>query len=435
MSFPKDFIWGAATSYYQIEGAVDVDGRGESIWDRFCRVPGNIKDGSSGDRACEHYLRIDEDVSLMRLLNLDAYRFSIAWPRIQPFGHGKPNQKGIDFYRRLVDNLLKNGIAPFGTLYHWDLPQALEDEGGWVSRDIVERFADYARIVFAALPDVDYWVTHNEPWVSSYLGYAEGVKAPGLCDWQLATQAAHHLLLSHGRAVDVYRELRPAGHIGIVLDMSPCYGEPAAAKRFSGYRNGWFLDPIIRGSYPPDMVSLYESKGVMAEVKDGDLEIISRPIDFLGINYYQPSRLRHLDDGSILEVEKTPRQPLTNMGSEVCPEAFAELLTTINRDYDLPPIYITENGASYVDVVGKNFTVDDPQRLDYIRRHLQALDDAIASGVDVRGYFAWSLLDNFEWEQGYAQRFGIVYVDFETQVRIPKSSALWYADFIRQSKA
>ena len=294
MTFPRDFVWGAATAAYQIEGAADVDGRGESIWDRFCRTPGNVANGDTGDRACDHYHRWPEDLDLMASLGVRGYRFSVAWPRIQPEGRGAANRKGIDFYRRLVEGMLEREISPLATLYHWDLPQRLQDEGGWASREIVDRFVDYAQLVFDGLGDlVDTWITHNEPWVTAFLGYGYGVKAPGIADWPQALAAAHHALLSHGRAVNAFRADGGRGEIGITLDLTHVTGDPEAARRLDGHRNRWFLDPVLRGGYPADTVELYEERvGPLDFVRPGDLEEIAAPIDFLGVNFYQPAAVR-----------------------------------------------------------------------------------------------------------------------------------------------
>jgi beta-glucosidase len=437
LAFPPDFVWGAATAAFQIEGATSADGRGESIWDRFCATPGKVLGGDTGERACDHYNRWAADLDLMQSLGLDAYRFSIAWPRIQPTGRGAANERGLDFYRRLVEGMLERGIRPFATLYHWDLPQALEDEGGWVARDTAERFAAYAELVFDALGDlVQDWITHNEPWVASFLGYGSGTKAPGIADWGKAMAASHHILLSHGRVVEAFRAGGREGRIGITLDLTPVYGDEGAARRTDGYRNRWFLDPVLRGSYPEDMVALYESHaGPFACVRDGDLATISAPNDFLGVNFYHPTRVTDAPGADILAAAHHPQEPVTAMGWEVDPAAFVDLLTRLDRDYPgHPPLFVTENGAAYEDTV-EGDAVDDPQRLDYIRGHVGAVEEAIRRGVDLRGYFVWSLLDNFEWELGYGKRFGIVHVDYATQRRIPKRSAFGYRDLVAAAKS
>jgi beta-glucosidase len=438
MTFPAEFVWGAATAAYQIEGATEADGRGESIWDRFCRTPGKVANGDTGDRACEHYYRWREDLDVMSSLGLQGYRFSISWPRIQADGRGPANPKGIDFYRRLAEGLLERGIAPLATLYHWDLPQALQDEGGWASREVVDRFEVYAELVFEGLGDlVQDWVTHNEPWVTSFLGYGFGTKAPGIQDWPAAVTSAHHVLLSHGKAVTAFRERRRTGRIGITLDLTQVYGDAEAALRLDGNRNRWFLDPVLRGSYPADMVDLYEERlGPLEFVQPGDLEEIAVPIDFLGVNFYQPAVARlAAGDGLVGVQELPPDGPTTAMGWRVAPSALTELLLRVKRDYREVPLLITENGASFDDPpVDGDGVVEDPQRVEYLRDHIAAVERAIGAGVDVRGYYVWSLLDNFEWEHGYSSRFGIVGVDFESQRRTPKRSALWYRDLITEHR-
>jgi beta-glucosidase len=434
MTFPRDFVWGAATAAYQIEGAAEADGRGESIWDRFCRTPGKVANGDTGDRACDHYHRWPEDLDLMVSLGVRAYRFSVAWPRIQPEGRGAANRRGIDFYRRLVEGMLERGISPLATLYHWDLPQRLQDDGGWASREIVDRFTDYARLVFDGLGDlVDTWITHNEPWVTSFLGYGFGVKAPGVADWSQALAAAHHSLLSHGRAVHAYRAGGGRGEIGITLDLTHVTGEPEAARRLDGHRNRWFLDPVLRGGYPADMVELYEERvGPLDFVQPGDLEEIAAPIDFLGVNFYQPAAVRSDIADLPLSVEQVPWEgPRTAMGWTVEPSSLTALLLRLKRDYGDVPLVITENGASYDDPpLDGQAVIEDPQRVAFLSGHVEAVERAVEAGVDVRGYYVWSLLDNFEWEHGYDSRFGIVAVNFDNLKRTPKRSALWYRDLI-----
>jgi beta-glucosidase len=436
--FPKHFRFGAATAAIQIEGAADV--RGQSIWDSFSRVPGSVSDGATPDVACDHYHRWREDLDLMVELGLGTYRFSISWPRVLPHGTGTPSHEGVDFYRRLLEGLHERGIRPLATLYHWDLPQALHDRGGWPARDTANRFAEYAALVYEELGDlVDDWITINEPWVVSFLGHGLGTKAPGRRDWAEAIRVAHHALVAHGLAVDALRELgRGDATVGITLDLwptEPATSSPedeAAARRWDGAHNRWFLDPVLRGAYPADVVEWYEPRvGALDCVLDGDLELISRPIDFLGVNYYSRDVVGADPQGGLLELARTaPSGPTTGMGWEVAPASLHALLLRLKHDYGDLPISITENGAAYDDPVPTNGLVEDPERLEYLRGHLDAVRRAVADGVDVRSYFTWSLLDNFEWEHGYDKRFGIVYVDYETQRRIPKRSALWYRDFI-----
>jgi beta-glucosidase len=433
------FVWGAATAAFQIEGATKVDGRGESIWDRFAATEGNVDLGDTGEPACEHYYRWRDDLDLMKSLGLEGYRFSISWPRIQPTGRGPANPRGLDFYRALVEGMLERGIRPLATLYHWDLPQALEDEGGWASRDVVDRFTDYAAILFDHLGDlVADWITHNEPWVTSFLGYAHGTKAPGVTDWPTALRAAHHALLAHGATVKAYRGANGTGNIGITLDLtvakpaSASRADRAAAARRDGYQNRWFLDPVFRRSYPADMVELYEEQfGELDFVRDGDLELIAQPIDFLGVNFYRPNVVAAADDDSVLGLtEVDPGGEHTAMGWPIVPSALTELLVRLDRDYGGVPFVITENGAAFEDRLDGADVVEDDRRVAYLAGHIEALQRAREQGVDVRGYYVWSLLDNFEWEHGYGRRFGIVFVDFQTQRRIPKRSALWYRDLI-----
>jgi beta-glucosidase len=442
--YPRGFKFGAATAAYQIEGAWDEDGRGESIWDRFCRVPGAVAGGATGDVACDHYHRWREDLDLLAAMRIESYRFSISWSRVQPDGRGPLNPHGVRFYRQLVEGLLERGIEPAPTLYHWDLPQALQDHGGWGARDTIERFAEYARLMAAELGDVvARWVTHNEPWVIAFLGHAEGRKAPGLRDWRMALRVSHHLLVSHGLAVQALRAGTPSGTpVGITLNLHPQRpvsnsDEDRAATRIAdGHANRWFLDPVLRGRYPEDMVELFARRfGPLDVVRPGDLDLIAQPIDFLGVNYYFPHRvaadpaaeplgLRHAD----------PVGPLTSMGWEQDPSGLHEVLVRVREDYGDIPVAITENGAAFDDGEIVDGRVEDPARVEYLQGHLAALGRAIADGVDVRRYYVWSLLDNFEWEHGYEQRFGIVHVDYETQRRAPKRSGLWYRDHIAESR-
>ena len=430
------FTWGVATSSYQIEGAATAGGRGPSIWDTFSRVPGAVINGDSGDVACDHYHRYNEDLDLIKWLGVNAYRFSIAWPRIFPQGAGSPNQAGIDFYDRLIDGALERGITPWPTLYHWDLPQALEDKGGWNSRATSERFAEYAHLMAEKFGDrVKNWTTLNEPFCSAWLGYLYGVMAPGIKDLQTAINASHHLLLGHGLATQAIRSVASDLRVGIVLNLTPAIplneNDELAAKYADGFDNRWYADPVFKGSYPQDMV---EGFGKEVPIHAGDMQSISAPLDFLGINFYTRQTVT-LDESA----KPLPYRPVmvdgverTAMGWEVHPESLTNIIMRVYRDYAPKEIYITENGSAWDDSV-INDKVDDPRRVSYLERHLDAMLAAKAQGAPVNGYFAWSLMDNFEWAFGYSKRFGIVYVDYETQKRIPKSSAYYYRERIKNS--
>ncbi|MHB0859362.1 MAG: GH1 family beta-glucosidase [Anaerolineae bacterium] len=433
LSFPEGFLWGTATASYQIEGG--WADRGESIWDHFCRWPGKVATGATGEVADDHYHLYREDVALMAELGLDAYRFSVAWPRVLPEGTGAVSEKGLDFYDRLVDELLKTGITPFATLYHWDLPWALQMRGGWAARDTVYRFADYVELVTQRLGDrVRNWITHNEPWVVAFLGNQTGVHAPGWEDLGLALQVSHHLLLSHGLAVPIIRECSPQSRVGITLNLSPTYPasesreDKAAAWRHDGYANRWFLDPLFRGSYPQDMLDHY---GYLApRIAPGDLESIGRPIDFLGVNNYSRAVVRHAP-GRFLDAESLhPEGEYTAMDWEVYPQGLTDLLVRLHRDYSPAELYITENGCAYPDTVADDGHVHDARRVAYLRQYLAAAQRAIQQGVPLKGYFLWSFMDNFEWAYGYTRRFGITYVDFATLRRILKDSAWFYRSVI-----
>jgi beta-glucosidase len=442
VQFPQGFLWGAATSSYQIEGAWQEDGKGESIWDRFAHTPGKVIDGTNGDVACDHYHRWRDDVALMKQLGLQAYRFSIAWPRILPTGRGQVNQAGIDFYSRLVDELLAADIIPFVTLYHWDLPQTLQDQGGWPRRATAEAFVEYAEVVARALGDrVKNWITHNEPWCIGLLSHQIGEHAPGWRNWPAALTAAHHVLLSHGWATPVIRRESPGAEVGITLNFTPAYpasSSPAdqdAVRRFDGYYNRWFLDPVYGRHYPADMVADYQAAGLLPRgldfVKPGDMEAIAAPTDFLGVNNYTRAILTASEAGYLpQEVRPGHVADFTEMGWEVYPRGLFDLLNRFHFAYGIPKLYITENGASYGNEPDEQGVIDDQPRIAYLRDYLVACQAAIAQGVPLAGYFQWSLMDNFEWARGYTQRFGIVWVDFETQQRTPKASAEWYAAVI-----
>jgi beta-glucosidase len=433
--FPAEFVWGAATASYQIEGAATEDGRGESIWDRFSATPGKVRTGDTGLVACDFYHRYREDIALVRELGLDAFRFSIAWPRILPEGRGRVNQAGLDFYDRVVDELLANDIEPFVTLYHWDLPQALEDQGGWASRETVDAFCEYAQVVAARLGDrVGRWITHNEPQVASWAGYGSGGHAPGRRSKSDATAAAHHLLLSHGRAVEILRAAVPNATVGITLNLYSVQAdsddESAAevARRIDGGDNRWFLDPIFRGEYPTDVLELLGDAA--PPVEEGDLAAISTPLDFLGVNNY--SRLVIGGGGKPL---RNSNAVYTDMDWEVYPDGLYEVLIRLRDEYAVPTIYVTENGAAFGDIRGHDGEVLDPERQDYLEGYIRAVGRAVQAGVPVSGYFVWSFLDNFEWAHGYSKRFGIVYVDYPTLDRVPKGSFHWYGDLIRRHRA
>ena len=436
--FPRDFVWGAATASYQIEGAWDENGKGESIWDRFSHTPGKVQDGDTGDIACDHYHHWRDDVALMKDLGLKAYRFSIAWPRILPAGRGDVNQAGIDFYSQLVDALLEAGIEPWVTLYHWDLPQALQDEGGWPERKIVNAFVEYANVVTRALGDrVKNWITFNEPWVSAFVGYEHGHHAPGLTDRAAAIAASHHLLLAHGLSVPIVRTNSSEANVGITLNLtpqepaSPSLADKKVATWIDGYINRFFLDPLAGRGYPTDMIASFGNP--MDFIQPDDMDTIVAPIDFLGINYYTRNIARDQNAKNNAPQTVSRGDEITEMDWEVYPQGLYNILGRLHFDYGFPVIYITENGAAFKDQVGSDGQVDDPARLSYIKRHLEKVHQAIEIGVPVKGYFAWSLFDNFEWAFGYSKRFGLVYVDYETQQRIPKSSAKWYTGVIRDN--
>jgi beta-glucosidase len=466
--FPDGFTWGVATSAYQIEGAVAEDGRGDSVWDTFCRRPGVIRDGATGDVAADHYHRWPEDVALMSDLGISAYRFSVAWPRVQPTGSGPPNKAGLDFYDRLTDELLAREIAPVPTLFHWDLPQPLEDAGGWLARDTAYRFADYAGLVANRLADrIPLWITLNEPFIVMAFGYALGLHAPGQALTLGALPAAHHQLLGHGVAVAA---LRAAGarQVAITNNCSPVWpasrseADLAAADAYDTLHNRLFNDPLLLGVYP-DLTAFGVGDEGLDCVRPGDLDLISAPLDALGINYYAPTRVSALagspasgspapgspasgspapgspppGSGLPFQLEPIPGYPVTAFGWPVIPAGLTEILRLFQDRYAewLPPVYITENGCSAADEPDADGVIDDQPRIRFLDGHIRAVADAITAGVDVRGYLTWSLIDNFEWSEGYRQRFGLVYVDFATQLRTPKASFAWYRDLIASQRS
>lgn len=444
-AFPKNFLWGAATAAFQIEGAGAEDGKGESVWDWFCKQPGKIKDGSDGMVACDHYHRMESDLDLMASLGIKSYRFSISWPRIQPDGTGKPLQKGLDFYSRLVDGLLKRGIVPNATLNHWDHPMALEHAGGWRGRDIALRFEEYAGIMGKALGDrVGIWATHNEPSVISGLGHGNGQHAPGRQDTpQVIHQVIHHLLLAHGLGIRALRGsvTKKDAQLGIVLCPPPLFPKKEDEAHYQAtelawnFETDWWVLPMLEGKYPQQVWDAHAKAGAAPNVTPGDLELIKQPIDYLGVNMYFPRFIAPSDDGKggyKSFAFSAEREPLTSMGWEVYAPSLRALLHNFHRRYK-KPLYITENGCSISeDHVGADGQCHDPRRIDYLSKHLAMASQAIAEGVDLRGYFQWSLMDNFEWSFGYTQRFGITHVDYQTQKRTPKDSFKWYAQAIKE---
>jgi len=440
--FPDRFLWGAATAAFQIEGAWNEDGKGESIWDRFCHSPYRVANGDTGDIACDHYHRMPGDVALMKSLGLQAYRFSISWPRVLPEGRSRVNQKGLDFYDRLVDELLNANIVPNATLNHWDLPQALQDLGGWPNRDITDWFADYARIMFDRLGDrVSMWATHNEPGVIAYHGYAYGDMAPGIASLPLAFQTAHHLLLSHGKAVQAFRAGNYKGEIGIVLNVSDHQAasdspaDQAALQRVYDSQTGLWARPLYTGHYP---YHLFEWLGPMApHIQNGDMQIIHQPIDYIGLNYYMSFVISFSHTGGALKTAASmkfaPMWGKTEMGWGVNPQGLTNILLDFKENYGNPRIFITENGTAALDVPDQNGFVHDQQRINYLRAHFIAVHDAVQAGANLHGYFVWSLMDNFEWAYGYRPRFGLIRVNYETLERIPKASAFWYRDVIQRN--
>jgi beta-glucosidase len=440
--FPPGFLWGAATSAYQIEGSHLADGAGPSIWHRFVHTPGLVRDGDTGDVACDHYQRFESDVALMKSLGLKAYRFSIAWGRVLPEGRGRVNPGGLGFYERLVDKLLEAGIQPMATLYHWDLPAALDDRGGWLNPDVADWFVDYASVVYRALDDrIKLWATLNEPWVVTDGGYLHGALAPGHRNRFEAPIASHHLLRSHAKAVQAYRAVG-RHQVGLVVNIEPKYpasqsaADLAATERADAYMNRQYLDPVMLGRYPDEMREIFGE--AWPEWPAKDMELIREPIDFLGINYYTRNVVQNDDKAWPVRAcaVRQKQATYTETGWEMFPQGLTDTLVWIKQRYGAIPQYVTENGAALFDPpVAEDGRIDDPLRVAYFREHLGAIAEAIRQGVDLRGYFAWSLLDNLEWSLGYSKRFGIVHVNFETQERTPKASARYYADVIARHGA
>ncbi|MEA5014783.1 MAG: GH1 family beta-glucosidase [Candidatus Limiplasma sp.] len=438
--FPKDFVWGSATASYQIEGAVKEDGRGESIWDRYCSIPGNVSNGDTGEVACDHYHRFREDVQMMKDMGLKAYRFSIAWPRVLPKGTGQVNPKGLAFYEALVDELLAAGIEPYVTLYHWDLPQALQDLGGWTNPMMPGYFLEFAKVVLDRLGDkVTKWITLNEPYCAAFLGYYEGRQAPGLRDFSAAVAASYYLYVGHGLVVEHFRQSGRKGEIGIALNLMgrlPYSDKPedvAAAKRADGYLNRWFAEPIMRGGYPQDMLDWYRAKGVaLPAMKAEELALMAQPLDFVGLNYYNDFYVAADDRKWPLgfRIQNPPHVPVTDRDWPITEKGLMDMLLRMKHEFGMDRVLITENGASYHDVLTLEGTVEDGGRRDYLKRHLLAVHKAVAAGANVTGYFLWSLYDNFEWSFGYGSRFGVVFVDFATQRRVVKASGHWYSQVI-----
>jgi beta-glucosidase len=439
--FPQGFLWGTATAAYQVEGSPLADGAGPSIWHRFSHTPGLVANGDTGDVACDHYHRYEADIALMRDLGLNAYRFSVSWSRVLPEGKGRVNEKGLDFYRRLVDALRAAGMQPLITLFHWDLPAALDDRGGWLNRNIAMWFAEYANVMFRALDDRQpMWATLNEPWVVTDGGYLHGPLAPGHRNMFETPIASHNLLRAHGAAVSAYRAIGK-GHIGIVVNLEPKYPaseseeDRQAVARADAYMNRQYLDPIFFGAYPAELPPLYGQ--AWPEFDERDFAEIRQPLDFVGVNYYTRGITKHADQRIVERAErvKNPRAIYTETSWEVFPQGLIDVLLWVRERYGNLPLYITENGAAFYDPPTADGLVDDPLRVDYLRRHLRAAREAMTRGVDLRGYFVWSLLDNFEWALGYSKRFGIIHVDFETQKRTMKASAKFYREVIRSRGA
>lgn len=443
LAFPKGFIWGVASASYQVEGATREDGRGESIWDRYCTLPGRVANGDTGDMACDHYHRYKEDVALMKQLGIQGYRFSIAWPRVMPQGRGAVSEKGLAFYSDLVDELLAAGIVPMVTLYHWDLPQALQDIGGWTNPDMPGYFLEFSKVVMDRLGDrVRHWMTLNEPFCTAFPGNYEGRHAPGYKDFSIAVRVSYYLYVAHGLVVKHFRDSGMEGEIGIALNLMFRYPyadtaeDIAAAKRADGYQNRWFIDPLIKGSYPQDMVDWYRSKGVvLPEFKAEDLKLMSQPLDFIGLNYYNDFHVRH--DPAVWPIEFSMKnRPFVATSDRAWPlteQGFYDMLLRLKNEYGVQRVLVTENGFGANDFVSMDGKVEDPRRIDYLKRHLAAMHRAIQDGVDIYGYMQWSFTDNFEWAFGYGSRFGLVFIDYPSQKRIVKQSGHWYSGVIKNN--
>ena len=436
----NEFLWGVATSSYQIEGAANEDGRGQSIWDTFCKVPGKVANFDNGDIACDHYHRFKEDLDLMKWMGVKAYRFSVAWPRVIPDGVGKINEMGLDFYDRLIDSLLDREIAPWLTMYHWDLPEALQLRGGWNNREILEWFGAYAEVLTSRFGDrVKNWMTLNEPLCSAWLGHLYGDMAPGIKDLQTALNVSHNLLMSHGLACQVIRSNVSEANVGIVINVTPAVPatdsqeDSNAAQLADGFDNRWFLDPVFGRTYPADVV---DALGASPEIHSGDMKLIAQDLDFLGVNFYFRQTVAADQNSKPLPIRSVNRENVkrTAMNWEVHPQAFEEILLRISKEYSPKAIYITENGSAWNDEVINDEIFDD-ERIDYLARHLDAMKSARSQGAPILGYFAWSFLDNFEWAYGYEKRFGLIYVDYKTQKRTPKKSAFYYRQLLLNGPA
>lgn len=444
MEFSSDFVWGVSTASYQIEGAWNEDGKGESIWDRFSHIPGKVLNGDTGDVACDHFHRYEEDIELMQSLGVQAYSLSVSWPRVVPGGPGDVEERGIAFYQNLVQRLTKAGIKPFVTLYHWDLPQSLQNRGGWANREVTDAFERYAAVVFRELGEyVDTWITHTEPVIITFNGHWAGSHAPGHTDFSEALQASHNLLLAHGKAVATLRSINPQAKIGIknlcpmLHPASDSSEDRAACHRQDGMEIRWFLDPLFKGAYPADMIDWFTAHGVvLPNMMDSDLETISQPIDFMGFNYYTTNLVSYDRNAWPLQAAQVPiTENRTKMNWAVWPQGMYESLMRVHRDYGGVPMYVTENGAAFDDTLLDDGTVNDLDRISFLESHVDSVQRAASAGADIRGYFVWSLLDNFEWDQGYDRRFGLTYVDYDSLARIPKKSFRWYRNLIDDNSA